>query len=94
MVWAVLIAWSNEDLIFLFATLYEFFHSRECVLGGAAEDEAAIECIQKRGDELIAWVSSIEEQHTSSWNIGKQMPGFLPFGRIDIDHTSGYGKTS
>jgi hypothetical protein len=72
----------------------------ECLYGGeggrcrATNHEIALEVVQEMADELISWVSSVQDEDTSLRNERQEMFGLVPLRRIHRNYGSCDRKAS
>lgn len=84
----------NHDLSFALPA------PNKCLYGGeggrcrATNHEIALEVVQKMADELIPWVSSVQDEDTSLRNERQEMFGLVPLRRIHRNYGSCDGKAS
>lgn len=90
----VLVGRVDQNKPFLPAAGNEGLNSRKGGLRRTAEQEVPFVVLSEVGNELIAGVSAIKEQHRSGRNGGQKGLGFLPLRSMDTDHTPRYRKAS
>ena len=84
----------DQNKPFLPAAGNEGLDGRKGGLCRTAEQEVPFVVLSEVGNEFIAGVSAIKEQHRSGGNGGQKRLGFLPLRSMDTDHTPGYRKAS
>lgn len=84
----------NHDLSFALPAPNKSLY---CGKGGrcrATNHEIASEVVQKMADELISWISSVQDEDASLRNERQEMFGLVPLRRIHRDYGSCDGKAS
>ena len=71
----VVVGRGERDEVLRSAFANESLHGREGGFGGTAEEKVALVVLSQEGDEIEAWVSTIEEQNASGRDKGQERPG-------------------
>lgn len=88
------IARGNDDEILLQAAANEGHYRRESGLCRAAEQEISVIVVPKVADELIAGISSIEEQYISRGNACQEFLSLPSLRSVDAFHAPGNREPS
>jgi len=88
----VLVGGVDQNKALLPAAGNEGLNGRKGGLSRTAEQKVPVVVLSEVGNELIAGVAAIEEQHRSGGNRGQKSLSFLPLRSMDTDHSPGYGK--
>ncbi len=84
----------DQNEVFLLTAGNEGLNGRKCGLSRTAEQKVSVVVFSEVGNQLIAGVSTIKEQHRSGGNRGQECLRFLPFRSMDTDHAPCYGQAS
>ena len=89
----VFVGRGNRNVVLLPTAAHKCLDGWERGLGRAAEQKVALFVVfpQVR-NELVARISSIEEQHGPGRDGWQERPSLLALGPMDTDHTPGHGK--
>lgn len=89
----VLVGWGERNVGLLPAALHKSLDGGESRFGRTAEEKVAFVVLSQIGNQLKAWVSSIEKQDASGRNQRQERPRLLPLRSVVAGHTPGHGKT-
>jgi hypothetical protein len=84
----------EQNVALLAADVNEFLDCREGGLGRTAKNEIAIVVVSQRADNVIAWISTIENQDSSRPDGWQQIQGLLPLRYMNAQHCPGHWDAS